>query len=193
MALAAVAALLLFMASPVPSGREALAAPVSSGEPRITGVKVETSSPLRVSFAVADAFNSDIEEAIKSGIPTSFTYLVDLGRPSLLWFDEGLGSWEFRHTVKYDTLREEYTVVMDEVGRQGVKTKDFDEMKRLMTTVGDVEFMPSRPLVTGEKYRLRVKAELKTTRFPFLLDYMFFFVKLWDFETDWHSHDFDIR
>jgi len=33
---------------------------------------------------------------------------------------------------------------------------------------------------------LRIKAELDPIKLPLHLEYLFFFVSLWDFETDWH-------
>ena len=33
-------------------------------------------------------------------------------------------------------------------------------------------------------------AELNKIQLPLYLHYVFFFLSLWDFETDWHSVDF---
>ncbi len=152
---------------------------------RMDGVRVDYDSELRLSFVVKDAFTQDIEEAIKSGIPTTFTFIVKLHRVRNLWPDKHVGTWEFGHTVKYDTLKEEYELTLEESGRV-LTTKDAGEMKRLMVTGLDAALQPKPQLSSGQSYELRLMAELDPVELPFLLDYMLFFVKLWDFETDWH-------
>jgi hypothetical protein len=65
-------------------------------------------------------------------------------------------------------------------------TSNFEEAKGFMATVKGVEIRPSSPLSPGTPAQLRIKAELDPVRLPFHLEYLFFFVSLWDFETDWH-------
>lgn len=156
----------------------------------IEAVKVIPASNLKVSFHVKDAFSRDIEEAIKSGIPTSFKFKVEVNRINSVWFNEGLSSYEFRHTVKYDNLREEYDISLEETNEKGLRTKDINEMKRLMATGNSVAVPLARPVSNGEEYEVRIMAELHTVELPFLLDYMLFFVKIWDFKTDWYVYRF---
>jgi hypothetical protein len=153
----------------------------------ISAVKVVHHPELYASFIVKDAFTEDIEEAIKSGVPTSFTFLIQLEAVRGLWFDKNVERWEFKHTVKYDTLKEEYEITLEESDELVTRTKDLGEMKRLMTTGESIRLTTSRPLKNGKEYRLSIKAELHTVKLPFFLDYVLFFVKLWDFETDWHK------
>jgi hypothetical protein len=42
------------------------------------------------------------------------------------------------------------------------------------------------PLKPGAPAYFQIKAELDPVRLPLHLEYLFFFVSLWDFETDWH-------
>ncbi|MBI5641846.1 MAG: DUF4390 domain-containing protein [Deltaproteobacteria bacterium] len=156
---------------------------------RIDDVKVTLSPNLKVSFQVRDAFTKEIEEAIASGLPTSFTFIVELEKVNSVWFNEDVGRWEFKHTVKYDTLKEEYDISLDETGDIGLRTKDAGEMKRLMVTGNSIAITPAH-LAQGEQYDLRVMAELRTVDMPPLLNYMFFFLKLWDFETGWYTYRF---
>ncbi len=161
-----------------------------SSDARIDGVEVVRGNDLKVSFEVKNAFTKEIEEAIHSGIPTSFTFFIELYRKRSLWFDEPLGRWRFSHTVKYDSLKEEYEVSLDEKGRTGIRTSDFEEVKRLMTEETNFTVRPTVPFVKGNQYILKIKAELDTIDLPFFLDYLLFFVKFWDFETDWYVYRF---
>lgn len=161
-------------------------------DPRIDEIVVSRSPSLAVSFQVKDAFTKEIEEAVKSGIPTSFTFIIELNRLNSIWFNDRIGKREFKHTVKYDTLKEEYEVTLEESQDKPVKTKDFNEMKKLMTTGVSVAITPEKPLLNGNgsEYEFRVMAELRASELPFLLNYMFFFVKIWDFKTGWYTYRF---
>ena len=157
---------------------------------RIEGVKISLDPDFGVSFLVKNAFTADIEEAIKSGVPTSFKFIVELSRSRRFWFDKDAGRWEFKHTVKYDTLKEEYKIILDEKGFGPVRTKDFAEMKRIMSTADSVILEPTRGLSEGYNYQLRVMAELYTVKLPFRLDYLLFFLKFWNVKTDWFVYNF---
>jgi hypothetical protein len=69
-------------------------------------------------------------------------------------------------------------------------TKDYEEMKRIMSSPDSVALLPAWGLPRNYKYELRIMAELRTIRLPFRLDYMFFFLRLWDIDTDWYSYKF---
>ncbi|MCC6503124.1 MAG: DUF4390 domain-containing protein [Deltaproteobacteria bacterium] len=146
-------------------------------------------APLKVSFKVDGAFNRDIEEAIQSGLPTSFNFIIKLDKLNSFLPNEKVGSWEFRHTVKYDSFRNEYEITLDEAGGRMLKVNDSQEMKRLMATCEAVSIEPAH-LVAGASYRMRVKAELDSIDLPPILNYVFFFLEAFDFETEWHIYEF---
>lgn len=155
----------------------------------ITNVKVIYKNDMRVSFIVDEAFKVKMEEAIRSGITTSFTYKVKLYKNENLWIDELLDSWKFTHTVSYDHLKDEYTIKLGELD-ETVVTKDFSEMKYLMSSVDGFLLQTHRTIRHGQPYNIKIKAELDKIELPFYMDYMFFFVKLFDFETSWYSYRF---
>ncbi|MEE8574651.1 MAG: DUF4390 domain-containing protein [Thermodesulfobacteriota bacterium] len=163
---------------------------VKKEDARIDRVFVRAEPAFQLSFVVRDAFKEEIEEAIKSGIPTKFTFFIELYQVHRFWLDNSVSKWEYRHVVKYDSLKEEYEITLDEKPGEIIRTKDYEEMKRLMTSGEDITFTPTPILKRGAKYELRVMAELDTIRLPFLLNYMLFFVKFWDFETDWYTARF---
>lgn len=154
----------------------------------ITGFSVSR-SPLKVSFQVDGAFSRDIEEAIKSGLPASFNFIIKLEKVNTIFPNESVGEWEFRHTVKYNSLRDEYELTLDESGGKPFKVNDAQEMKRLMASCQEVPVQPAH-LVPGAHYRMRVKAELDSIDLPQPLGAVLFFLEAFDFETDWHYYDF---
>lgn len=154
----------------------------------ITDLEV-TRPPLTVSFKVKDAFSKNIEEAVRSGLPTSFNFIIELRKVNRVLPDEKVGRWEFRHTVKYDSLRDEYEIALDETGGKPLRTRDFGEMKGMMSACSGVIVAPAH-LMPGSPYELRIKASMDPLELPFLLNYVFFFLKFLNFETDWHVYNF---
>ncbi len=143
--------------------------------------------PVKASFSVNGAFTKEIEEAVKSGMPTTFNFIVELSRVSSILPDDLLVRREFQHTVKYDSLKDEYEMTLEETGEK-VRTKDFAEMKRLMSTVQSLSLAGASRITAGSKYEIRIMAELDPVELPMVLNYMLFFVKFWDFETDWYVY-----
>jgi hypothetical protein len=139
----------------------------------------------KVSFLVANCFTDKMDEAIQSGMKTAFTFSLQLYQKRKILKDRKLASMEFRHTIRFDPIRGEYLVTFGE-GQSSRVTSNLEEAKRWMAKVEEVEvrsFSKLKPKTTTE---LRIKAELDPVKLPFHLEYLFFFVSLWDFETKWH-------
>jgi hypothetical protein len=126
-----------------------------------------------------------MEETIQTGIRTVFTFYLDLHQKRKWWKDRKVGSVEFLHTIQYDLIRGEYHVTLEE-NRSSLVTSDIQEAKRWMAKVEGVHIRPSPQVKAGIPVQLRIKAQLNPVRLPLHLEYLFFFVSLWDVETDWH-------
>ncbi|MBI3398568.1 MAG: DUF4390 domain-containing protein [Deltaproteobacteria bacterium] len=162
-------------------------------------VVVNSPNDIRVSFEIRDAFTKEIEDGIKSGISTSFTFFIELYRRRGFWFDESLTSQTFKHIVKYDTLKEEYEIVLEEKPQLGtdlksvptlMRVKEIEQAKKIMASGDNIIVKPFPVLQKGERYRLRIKATLDAVNLPFPLNYMLFFVSFWNYETSWYEKEF---
>ena len=140
----------------------------------------------KVSFDVENCFTEKMEEAIKSGMRTTFTFYVNLYQKRSWWKDRKVASAEFRHTVQYHPIQKVYQVKLGE-NHSSMVASNLEEAKKSMSKVREFEIRSSSPLVRGVPAYFRIKAELDPVRLPLHLEYLFFFVSLWDFETDWHS------
>ena len=147
---------------------------------------------LEVSFSIQDCFTPKMEEAIKSGVSTSFRILVVLEKPGLPLMRSRILDFSLEHTIKYDRLRNEFRVTLPEHHDGMIVTKDFDEAKRWMSSVRELPVIPLWRLQKNEAYQLRLKAELSKFRLPLFLRYIFYFVSLWDFETEWQKVTFSL-
>jgi len=139
----------------------------------------------KVSFDVENCFTEKMEEAIQSGIKTTFTFYINLYQKRSWWKDRRVASAEFRHTVQYHPIQKFFQVKLRE-DHASLVASSLQEAKRLMSKVREFEIRTSSPLDPGGPGYFRIKAELDPVRLPLHLEYLFFFVSLWDFETDWH-------
>jgi hypothetical protein len=137
----------------------------------------------KVSFDVENCFTEKMEEAIQSGIPTTFTFYINLHQKRW-WKDRKLASVEFRHTVQYHPIQKVYQIKLGE-DPSSLAASSLGEAKKLMSRVKEFKIQPSSPFEPGASAYFRIKAELDPVRLPLHLEYLFFFVSLWDFETDW--------
>ncbi len=138
----------------------------------------------KISFDVEDCFTEKIEEAIQSGIPTTFTFYIHLHQKRGWWKDRKLASVEVRHTVQYHPIQKVYQIKLGE-DHSALAASSLEEAKKMMSRVRELGIRPSSPFEPGVPAYFRIKAELDPVRLPLHLEYLFFFVSLWDFETDW--------
>jgi hypothetical protein len=138
----------------------------------------------KVSFDVHNCFTEKMEEAIQSGIQTTFTFYIQLYQKRSWWKDRKVASIKFNHTIQYNPIQKVYQVALGESSPPLVVSR-LEEAKKLMAKVNEVEIRPSSPLEPKVLTYFRIKAELDPVRLPLHLEYLFFFVSLWDFETDW--------
>ncbi|MEH0022915.1 MAG: DUF4390 domain-containing protein [Desulfobacter sp.] len=149
-----------------------------------------TRDDLLTYFEVENAFKEKTAQAVQNGIPTTFTFYVSLYKTTSNLFDKKMADIQIKSTVKYNSLKEEYTVSRPWKDEKPAITKSFEEAKAWMTEVDNLKVVPLDQLVKGDKYQIRIKAELEKVTLPLSLHYIFFFVSFWDFETDWYVINF---
>jgi hypothetical protein len=142
-----------------------------------------------VYFTVKDCFTKKMEEAILAGIPTSFTFFVEMNQERLVW-DNSLVKMEIRHTIKYDNVRKLFYVTYSEQGSVPGEFRDFASAKRAMVEVNGLAVSPLKALQRESQYYVRVKVKLDKVQMPLIMEYVLFFVSMWDFETEWYRQGF---
>jgi hypothetical protein len=144
-----------------------------------------------VYFTMEGCFTPELEEAIKSGIETTFTFSIVFKRHrGGILTNPRLIERVIKHTVKYDTLLQEYTVVRNEDGKKPVVTKDFETVKRIMSQVRFFPLVSLSMLEKGNSYRLEIRGQLDKGSISKALKYFVFFSGVWDFETPWYVEEF---
>jgi hypothetical protein len=174
--------LLIACLSPAPSaqGREA----------RISGVLItQNIEHIQVYAKVTNAFTRDMEAAILAGVPTTFTFLLELYQERTLWPDKKVAKVEIKHTIKYDHIKKTF-YVWSAGNPEPEGFQDFDTAKRIMTELNGVVVAAVKKLWKNTPTYLMIKAKLDKVRLPLGMEYVFIFVSLWDFETDWYKQRF---
>jgi hypothetical protein len=167
------------------SSRVALAA-----NARLTDIVVtNTRDDLIVYFSVVDCFTDDMQKAINNGVSTIFTFFVKLYEVRDWWWDKSIADLKVSHEIKYDSLKKIYILRLSSDDKL-VYVKDFEEAKKLMSEIVGLKVTELRNLQRGNRYQISMMAELDKIRLPFYFHYVFFFLSLWDFETDWYTVDF---
>jgi len=165
--------------------------PLQAAEATLSDIIVtNTQEDLLVFFDIKGCFTREMEEAILNGIPTTFTIVIKLYRTRAAWLDASIASITLEHTIKYDSLKNEFRVTRSEEDNTELVVSDFEAAKKAMAEIRNIRIVPLKELQERGKYQLRVKAELEKVRLPLYLHYVLFFVSLWDFETDWYTIDF---
>ena len=141
-------------------------------------------------FSVDNCFTKDMKKAIDSGINTTFSFFIKAYETRDFWWDRKIADMKISHSVQYDSLKKVYMVKISEMDNRTTQVQDFDDVKRLMSRISGLRVAELQNLQKGERYRVCMMAELDKIRLPFYLHNVFFFLSLWDFETDWYTVDF---
>lgn len=150
-------------------------------EPRIESLAATSTNAgaVTVRFTLADAFRDHhTVQALQSGLPTSFTYVIEIYRDRPRWFDEGIGRSRVEVIATFNSVTREYLLNYRR-DRKLVRSETFSDLETLqkrMTTIDEpslFEIGNRRPY----KVRVRVKADFGR---GFLL-----YVIPWKISTRW--------
>lgn len=156
-------------------------------DPGIVNIGVKASSRLvLVDALLVDAFNESTMEAVESGVPISFTYMLELIQKVDILPDKTVSRNTVVNTVQHDSLKGIFTFTSKGKGvDRKVVTKKPERFQELMQTLHDVPLAPVHKLDPKVQYVVRVRAELEADGFGFPFNYLLFFVPFNEFETDW--------
>jgi hypothetical protein len=147
----------------------------------------DDASDLTLSLKIEGAFKEQLDEAVMSGAPTTFSFFIMVSEFRGMKLDKKILEITLAHTIKYNNLKNDFTVKRSWENDKPLTTESFEQAKQWMTEISGLRLLPLSNLQKGGHYKIKAKAELKKVTLPLFLDYIFFFVSLWDFETDWQT------
>lgn len=160
----------------------AVGAAAAPPNPRIENLSATAAyGKVSVRFSLTGAFdNPQMLEALQSGLPTSFTYTVEIFRDRPNWFDDGIATSHVEVICTFNSLTREYLLNYRR-DRRLVRSQTFTDLRaleRAMTTVEETDFFDigtRKP----HKLRVRVKADLMRGWLMYIIP--------WEVSTGWRE------
>jgi hypothetical protein len=117
-------------------------------------------------FTVPSIYSSDARDVVKSGLPLSCVFTVELKRAAPLWFDRTLGTATVTSSVKLDTLTGTYQVSkqQDDKVIWSDRTEQEDQMRAWLTEFDRVTLAAHDPLEPNAEYYVQVRVHLTPRR-----------------------------
>lgn len=134
-----------------------------------------------VRFTLAGAFeHEEMIEALRSGLPTSLTYSIEIFRDRPNWFDDSLATARVEVICTYNSLTREYLLNYRRDKRL-VRSETFGELaalERAMTTVEETDLFDLGARKPW-KHKVRVKADLMRGWLMYVIP--------WEVSTRWRE------
>jgi hypothetical protein len=115
-----------------------------------------------VSFELSNGFSADVRDAIQSGLPTTFSYDVELRRSSTI-LDRTVAALTIDASVRFDNLTRRYQMSRTIDGRveDARPTEDQDAVRRWLTHFERVPLSSTMALEANGDYYVRVRARTR--------------------------------
>ena len=132
-------------------------------------------------FTLAGAFdNAEMIEALRSGLPTSFTYSIEIFRDRPNWFDDSIARASVEVICTYNSLTREYLLNLrrDKHLVRSETFTDLAELERRMTNIDEADLFEigdRKPY----KLKVRVKADLMRGWLMYVIP--------WEVSTKWRE------
>jgi Domain of unknown function (DUF4390) len=133
---------------------------VRAGEADLSVLPIARDGQVLVSFELSDGLTEDVRDAIQSGLPTTFSYVLELRRGTATWFDRTIAAVTMTATVRFDNLTRRYQMSRTLDGRveDARPTEDRDAVRRWMTRFEHVPLLTTSALEANGEYYVRVRA-----------------------------------
>ncbi len=123
-------------------------------------VPIVNDTDVLMSFELADAYTSDVRDAIASGLRATFTYDVDVRMVAPLWVDRTIVTVVVSTSDEYDNLTRRHLLTRVVDGRVDgtLVTEDESVVRRWLTTFTRLPLCRTSRLNSGGDYYLRISA-----------------------------------
>ncbi len=116
-----------------------------------------------ISYDLRDGFSDDVQEAIASGLRTTFTYTVELRMEVPIWVDRTIDSVVVTCSDQYDNLTRRHSLVRMLDGRveDAVVSDDLAFVRKWMTTADRLPLFKTSRLEPNHDYYVRVSVQAR--------------------------------
>lgn len=164
---------------------------VGASHPALSNITVSnTSDALLLHLNLEGSFSNAIRQNVLAGKTTSFAFRLQLSQVQDFWLDQTIADLTVIHTIKFDSVKKEFTVRRSWTGYEAETTPSFEEAQRWMNQIEGIKIIALSHMQKGTRYELQAKAEMSKKNLPLNLHHVLFFVSFWDEQTDWYIIDF---
>jgi hypothetical protein len=123
-----------------------------------------------VDFQLRDAFDAELVERLESGLPTGFTYHLELLRDRQ-WFDRSLENGKLQVVAMYDAATRGYLVNYKLNGKlvESRMVRELADVERALTDVEELPAFHLDPYPRAWRLLVRVRAVVGSRRVLFLI------------------------
>ena len=145
-----------------------LIAPISLAAPPLPTIEnlsaTAANGKVSVRFSMAGAFaNGEVNEALQSGLPTSFTYVVEIFRDRPNWFDDGIARARIEVICTFNSVTREYLLNYRRDDKL-VRSETFSDLAALERSMTSVEELDLFDIGRRKPYKLKVRAKADLMR-----------------------------
>jgi len=118
---------------------------------------------VHVSFLLVEGVTPELREAIRSGLPATITYEVELRRPESLWFDHTVASSRVTASARFDNLTRQHQLLrtIDGRGEEPRIAEDDEEVRAWLTVFDRLPLFDTARLEANTEYYVRVRAQTR--------------------------------
>jgi hypothetical protein len=148
-----------------------MAVALAAGDPQqVLVTTVLRDGRVHVSSSVTGGLTRDMEQALQSGLTTTFTYEIDLRRAVNTWFDRGIAATTVVTSAQFDTLTGRYQVSRSVDGRieTSYVSQAQTDVAKFMTSFERLPLFSTAGLEANVEYlvRVRLRARPRVYWFP---------------------------
>ena len=159
-------------------------------EPKITDILISSNQENVLLYArLINGFKPEMESAILAGVPTVFTLQIDVYKVRSYIWNKNISSHEIKRIIKYDNLKKTFSIYTTGNPEPSI-FPDFESAQNAMADFNGIIVTPISFLEREKNYYLEMKIKIDKVRLPLHMEYIFFFVSFWDFETAWYRRNF---
>jgi hypothetical protein len=152
------------------------------GDPRIDTLgATSVGGKVSIHFSLAHGFDRpQVLEGLQSGVPTSFTYVVEIFRDRPNWLDEGLGRSRIEVICTYNSLTREYLLNYRR-DRRLIRSETFSDLPSLQHRMTSIEEAGLFDIGDRQPHKLKVRVRADLTR-----GWLLYFIP-WQVSTRWRE------
>ena len=126
-------------------------------------VPVASDDKVVVSFELGDAYNTEVKEAISSGLKTTFTYEIELRMVVPIWVDRTIATSVVSTSDQFDNLTRRHRLSRSIDGKveEVSVTEDEALVRRWLTSFSRLPLTATSKLDQSKDYYVTVRAQVR--------------------------------